>query len=260
MATITHNFVDPTTDWTQTDVDAAIARGELPTGTLASDMVKPSHWNADHDIALGADENFVTDAQLTVIGNTSGTNTGDQTSIVGITGTKSQFDTAVTDGNFLYVGDVTQYTDEMAQDAVGGMVDASLTYNDGTPSLGVAANVKKTTIGFTVDGGGSAITTGKVKGFFTCPYAGEITGYNIVADAGTCTVKTWKIATGTAKPTVANVISTSGVGLSSGTAIHSATVTDFTTTAVAANDIFAFDLTAVATATELSFNLEITKT
>jgi len=37
----------------------------------------------------------------------TGTNSGDQTSIVGITGTKAQFDTAVTDGNFLYVGDVT---------------------------------------------------------------------------------------------------------------------------------------------------------
>lgn len=39
--------------------------------------------------------------------NFSGTNTGDQTSIVGITGTKSQFNTAVTDGDILYVGDVT---------------------------------------------------------------------------------------------------------------------------------------------------------
>ncbi len=37
----------------------------------------------------------------------TGTNTGDQTTIVGITGTKAQFDTAVTDGNFLFVGDVT---------------------------------------------------------------------------------------------------------------------------------------------------------
>lgn len=37
----------------------------------------------------------------------TGTNTGDQTTIVGIAGTKAQFDTAVTDGNFLYVGDVT---------------------------------------------------------------------------------------------------------------------------------------------------------
>lgn len=69
----------------------------------------------------------------------TGTNSGDQTSIVGITGTKAQFDTAVTDGNILYVGDVTQYTDEMAQDAVGGMVDASLTYVDATPLLQRAA-------------------------------------------------------------------------------------------------------------------------
>lgn len=69
----------------------------------------------------------------------TGTNTGDQTSIVGITGTKAQFDTAVTDGNILYVGDITQYTDELAQDAVGSMVDASLTYVDGTPLLQRAA-------------------------------------------------------------------------------------------------------------------------
>jgi hypothetical protein len=55
--------------------------------------------------ALGADDNYVTDAEKIVIGNTSGTNTGDQTSIVGITGTKSQFDTACTDGNFLFDGD-----------------------------------------------------------------------------------------------------------------------------------------------------------
>lgn len=71
--------------------------------------------------------------------NLSGTNTGDQTSIVGITGTKAQFDTACTDGNFLYVGDVTQYTDEMAQDAIGAMVNTSLTYTDLTPSLALTS-------------------------------------------------------------------------------------------------------------------------
>lgn len=75
----------------------------------------------------------------TFSGTSSGTNTGDQTSIVGITGTKAQFDTACTDGNFLYSGDVTQYTDEMAQDAVGAMVDSSLTYVDATPLLQRAA-------------------------------------------------------------------------------------------------------------------------
>lgn len=212
------------------------------------------------DIAEAADANYVSDAQLTVIGNTSGTNTGDQTSIVGITGTKAEFDTAVTDGNFLYVGDVTQYTDEMAQDAVGAMVDASLTYVDGTPSLGVAANIKKEAPGFTIDGGGSAISTGKVKGFFTCPYAGAITAWSIVVDTGTVTVKVWKIVTGTAKPTSANSINTSGVAISSGTAIRSTTLTDFTTTTVSAGDIFAYNIEAVASVTEMTFNLEITRT
>jgi len=75
----------------------------------------------------------------TFSGTSSGTNTGDQTSIVGISGTKAEFDTAVSDGNILYVGDVTQYTDEMAQDAVGGMVDTTLVYTDGTPLLSRAA-------------------------------------------------------------------------------------------------------------------------
>jgi hypothetical protein len=69
----------------------------------------------------------------------TGTNSGDQNSIVGISGTRAQFDTACSDGNFLYVGDVTQYTDELAQDAVGAMVDASLTYVDATPLLQRAA-------------------------------------------------------------------------------------------------------------------------
>lgn len=91
------------------------------------------------DIADSSNKRYVTDAQQTVLGNTSGTNTGDQTSIVGITGTKSQFDTACTDGNFLYSGDVTQYTDEMAQDAIGAMIaDTStidITYTDATPEL-----------------------------------------------------------------------------------------------------------------------------
>jgi hypothetical protein len=63
------------------------------------------------DISDSLNKRYVTDSQLVVIGNTSGTNTGDQTSIVGISGTKSNFDSACTDGNFLFVGDVIGLTD-----------------------------------------------------------------------------------------------------------------------------------------------------
>ncbi len=115
-------------------------------------------------------------------------------------------------------------------------------------------NSKKRTIGF------SALTptTGQQGSYVVFPVAGTITGYKIVADTGTATIKTWRVASGTSAPTISNVISTSGVSLSSGTAIISSTVTDFTSTTVSANDIFAFDLTAVSGATKLLFELEIT--
>lgn len=45
-------------------------------------------------IALQANTNFVTDAEKTVIGNTSGTNTGDQTTITGNAGTATALQTA----------------------------------------------------------------------------------------------------------------------------------------------------------------------
>ena len=61
-----------------------------------------------------------TDGTTTTLsgGTHSGTNTGDQTSIVGVTGTKAQFDTAVTDGNFMYIGDApTAHTHLLAAGA-----------------------------------------------------------------------------------------------------------------------------------------------
>lgn len=84
--------------------------------------------------------------------------------------------------------------------------------------------------------------------YVTVPFGCTIAAYNLAIDAGTITVKFWKIGTGTAIPTSANSINTSGVSVSSGTAIHSTTLSDFTTTTVTANDILAMNVTAVSTA------------
>jgi hypothetical protein len=105
----------------------------------------------------------------------------------------------------------------------------------------------------------AGVATGKLPMFWTCPFAGTITGWNITADTGTITVKIWKIATGTAKPTNANSINTSGISLATGTAIRSATLTDFTTLAVAAGDIFAAEVTAVSGVTDFAGAIEITQ-
>ena len=114
-------------------------------------------------------------------------------------------------------------------------------------------------VGFSTDGAGSAIPTGKVAGYVTVPFAATIVGYSIMADTGTCTIKTWKKASGTAVPTVSDNISTSGVSLSTGTTVTSTTTSDFTTTAIAAGDILAFNITSLASATELTFQLKLKK-
>jgi hypothetical protein len=106
--------------------------------------------------------------------------------------------------------------------------------------------------GFTTSG---TVVTGKTKGFYTHPVAATLVGWNFAVDAGTATVTIWKVAAGTAVPTVANSISTSGVSISTGTAVQSTTMTDFTTTAVTANDIFAYNISAVSGVGEITFEL-----
>jgi hypothetical protein len=117
------------------------------------------------------------------------------------------------------------------------------------------ANSQIRSIGAGFDGGGVALTVGTVT-YFTHPSACTIAAWNITVDTGTITIDVWKIATGTAIPTVANSITASALpAISSGTAIHSTTLTGWTT-AVAANDIFGVEINAVSGATKASLVLQ----
>jgi hypothetical protein len=49
--TIKHAKTDTIADWTQGDLDAQIALGNFPAGTLLADIVLPSDWNNDHTIS-----------------------------------------------------------------------------------------------------------------------------------------------------------------------------------------------------------------
>ncbi len=102
--------------------------------------------------------------------------------------------------------------------------------------------------------GGAALTTSSVSPTLPIPSACTIgapagSKYTIAlgaGDSGTVTVKFWKIASGTAIPTVANVINTSGLSLATGTQVQSSTFSDFTTLAVAANDSMIMAITAIS--------------
>lgn len=108
---------------------------------------------AEFNAAL-TDADFATGGG-TVTGASSGTNTGDQTSIVGITGTKAQFDTAVTDDNFAYVNTSNNFT--VAQ----GIGSSSLTLY----SLRISKNQTggTTVVGVEMDG---AIQSGVTANWF----------------------------------------------------------------------------------------------
>ena len=108
------------------------------------------------------------------------------------------------------------------------------------------------------DGQGAGVTTGNTR-FFTAPYAMTITGWNIsaVGTSPTCTIDIWKIATGTALPTVSNTIMGTKPALSSGNAVRSSTMTGWTTLAIAAGDILGFNIDASANGTVINFELEV---
>lgn len=101
--------------------------------------------------------------------------------------------------------------------------------------------------GCSITNAGAVVAAGSTSTcYFPVPRQCTIVGYYVLANpVDTATIKFWKIAAGTTLPTVSNSINTSGVSLSTGGAIESTTVTDFTTKAVAFNDLMAANLTAV---------------
>jgi hypothetical protein len=126
--------------------------------------------------------------------------------------------------------------------------------NDAGTVYGIGSRALSFTFG---DPAGSALSSGSTTTvYLTVPFACTINAWSIVVDAGTATVKFWRKATGTAIPTSSDSINTSGVEISTGTAVRSTTLSDFTSTSIAANDILAANLTAVSTAKFLNAVLE----
>ena len=103
-------------------------------------------------------------------------------------------------------------------------------------------------VGVSVDGGGTAITTG-TKGYVEVPYAGTITEWKIIADvSGSAVFDIWK--SNAAIPTNANSITASAKPtLTTAQRATSTTLTGWTT-GVAVNDVFGFEVESASTVTK----------
>jgi hypothetical protein len=117
--------------------------------------------------------------------------------------------------------------------------------------------------GCTFSGSGSALTNGTTAGTSLCylpplPMACTTTGWTVTVDTGTAGFRVWRIAAGTAVPTVANTITTADLAIATGTNLSSTTFANFsggTAPVFALGDLVAVQLNAVSSATYATFSI-----
>jgi len=116
------------------------------------------------------------------------------------------------------------------------------------------------TIGCTFDGGGVALTSGKVR-YVLVPYAHTITGAYLLADvAGTATVDIWRDTFASYPPVVGDSITAGTPPVLAGTTSSVNTALTGWGVSGAANTVYAFSLTAVGTVSVLQAQLTVTRT
>ena len=117
----------------------------------------------------------------------------------------------------------------------------------------------KGSFGITIDGGGSAITTG-VKSYIQIPYNGTITGWTILADQfGSIVIDIWKDTFANFPPLIADSIAGSEKPTLSTAIKNEDLVLSTWTTSVTAGDIIAFNVDSASTVTRVNLSINITK-
>jgi len=112
-------------------------------------------------------------------------------------------------------------------------------------------------IGITIEGEGSVITTGS-KGYIYVPFACTITSATLLADqAGSIVVDVKKCAYGSF-PSTASITASAAPTLSSEQNSQDTTLTGWTTS-VSAGDVIEFEVVSVATITRATLILKVTK-
>ena len=128
-----------------------------------------------------------------------------------------------------------------------------------TGALTTNNNIRLGSFGITIDGGGSAITTG-VKGYVEIPYDGTITGWNLFADqTGSIVIDVWKDTYANFPPTVADTIAGSEKPTLSSVQKNQDLSLSTWTTSVSAGDIIAFNVDSASTVTRVTLSINITK-
>ena len=121
-----------------------------------------------------------------------------------------------------------------------------------TVTLAPTTNLRTASFGITIDGGGSAITTG-VKGYVTIPFGMTITGWDILADQnGSIVIDVWKDTYANYPPTVADTIAGTEKPTISATNKNQDASLSTWSTAVVAGDVVGFNVDSVSALTRVT--------
>lgn len=193
-------FVDNADGTTKKAPASNIAGGTVMSVTSANTDISVADTTANPVLTLnsgtGANQIVKLDwtGKLPAVDGSQLTNLPTPSSIVGITGTKAQFDTAVTDGNFVYVGDALNATIGATTANTGKFTSVETT---GNIELG---NASDTTI--------SRVSAGRIAvewvnvGYLEVPQNSQSSAYTLVlSDSGKhiyhpsadTTARTWTI-------------------------------------------------------------------
>lgn len=207
------------------DVDAAAQRTTLGLGTLATQ-------------------------NGTFSGTSSGTNTGDQ----------NIFQTIAVSGQSNVVADSTSDTLTL----VAGS-NITITTNATTDTITIAATggggSSTAAIGYTINGGGTTITTGVAGNGLSIPFNATITAVTMQANTtGSIVIDIWKDSYANFPPTVADSICGSAKPtITSSNKSQNSTLTGWTTS-ISAGDILYFNVDSVASISNVVLTLTVTKT
>lgn len=137
---------------------------------------------------------------------------------------------------------------------------SSSTITGTVPTANLPTNALIDSIGITIDGSGSVITTG-VKGDIFIPYAATINSVTMLADqTGSCVIDIWKVAYASYPATVSNTITASAVPtISSSNKSQDTTLTGWTTS-ISAGDCIRFNVNSASTITRVTLVLKVTHT
>lgn len=112
-------------------------------------------------------------------------------------------------------------------------------------------------VGLTIDGGGSIITTG-IKGDITLPYSGYINAWYLTSDvAGDIVIDVWKDTFANFPPTVADTIAGTEQPTLSGTSFNFDTNLTTWTRQVQTGDVIRFNVVSAATLKRITLVIKI---